>query len=36
MLIMGRSLTSESESGLKQSRDRDVSRVSQVGIKINI
>ena len=36
VIVEGRSLTSELESGSKWSGDRDMSRVSQVGIKIDI
>ena len=36
MLTLGQSLTSELESGLKLSGDRDESQVGQVGIKISV
>ena len=36
MLILSQSLTPGSELGLKRSRERDVNRGNQVGIKIDI
>ena len=36
MLILSQSLTLGSELGLKRSRERDVNRGNQVGIKIDI
>ena len=36
VIVEGQSLMSELESGLKWSGDQDLSRVSQMGIKIDI